>query len=143
MGSPTHAPADGFRPWGARAYGAEIAHTYERLSGDRSVLRVELEARHCNAHGIAHGGFLAALTDAWAGYLMTERFNDARRFVTSSLTVDFLRKARMGDVLYSAIDQIHAGRRVGFLVGALKSGDGDIIATFRSQFLVLDAEPFP
>lgn len=81
--------------------------------------------RHCNGHGIVHGGLLSAFFDgllAHAVWRATER-----RMVTIRLTTDFLAMARPGEWAEGTADVTGSGRLVAFAEGRIYVGGRDLV----------------
>lgn len=81
--------------------------------------------QHLNMRGIVQGGAVVALADAaagWASYATVP----SGRFTTIDLTVNFLRPARLGDLLVALARPVHLGRRLLVLeVMVHRDGNGD------------------
>lgn len=77
--------------------------------------------RHCNGHGIVHGGLLMAFADsllAGAAWLETRK-----RIVTIRMTSDFLSMARPGDWVEGAGGVTRATRSIVFTEAQIQVGD--------------------
>lgn len=78
------------------------------------MLGMRVAEKHCNARGGLHGGILATLADVALGYAMATSTNPPRSLATSSLTVDFVGGATVGDWLETETDIQKLGGRFGF-----------------------------
>ena len=70
---------------------------------DRILMGVLVREAHCNSRGSVHGGFYAALVDQAAGHststCILARGWPLKSLLTTSLTVDYLGPARIGQWL--------------------------------------------
>lgn len=139
--------AEGFHPWpedGRFASGGFVpanarifVREESRPEGAPQLrFRVQVEARHCNGSGRAHGGFIATLADVWLAYSLARQLPTAARFVTTSLQIDYLRAVHPGDQLESAIDWLKPGARLGHAAGRILAGD-KAVAAMRGVFAML------
>lgn len=77
--------------------------------------------RHCNGHGIVHGGMLMAFGD---GVLATAVYRQAqRRAVTIRMTSDFVHMVRVGEWVEGTAWVTRAARSVCFVEGEVKTGN--------------------
>lgn len=78
------------------------------------------QERHCNSHGIVHGGMLMAFGD---GLLATAVYIEAkRRSVTIRMTSDFVHMVRVGEWVEGTAWVTRAARSVCFVEGEVKTG---------------------
>lgn len=76
--------------------------------------------RHCNSHGIVHGGMLMAFGD---GVLATAVYRECqRRAVTIRMTSDFVHMVRTGEWVEGTAWVTRAARSVCFVEGEVKTG---------------------
>jgi len=83
------------------AFPNAVGAFYLREDAAGQVVAVRAEARHANAYGGVHGGFLLTLVDIALTY---------RRGVTLSLTTDFAGAARVGDWIEAHVDVQKTGK---------------------------------
>ncbi len=83
----------------------------EELSPDHSRVRLEIDARHAQPHGIVHGGTYATLIETAASTAASvwAMANGMRAAVGVSNTTDFYRSHRTGPVVADATP-VHRGR---------------------------------
>ncbi len=91
-----------------------IGPLYGRGEGEKLVVGLRAEAKHCNARGSVHGGILATLADVSLGYTMAFAFTPPRSLATLSLSVDFAGTAQIGDWLEAHVDVQKQGSRLAF-----------------------------
>lgn len=111
---------------------------FARRGGHRLWLGIEVRAAHTNSRGLLHGGLIAALADNTLGLnlvleLQAEGRSALQGLVTSSLTVDFLGRAELGQWLEFSASFIHAGGTQG-VAGGLVTADGLPIARANATF---------
>lgn len=134
--SVTLAVPEGFEPWPAKGpFLGHIAKVFVRGRSHEPVFGVRVEQVHCNGRGTVHGGFISTLADVWAGYSLAPKLDPSANFSTSSLTVDFVSRARAGEWLQSETDRIRIGRRVCLVTAAIVS-DGRLVALTHATFVI-------
>lgn len=112
--------------------GARVVHW------DKDGVEVELTVQpfHANLQGIVHGGVLATLLDTACGY--SGIYADERRDVTGastiSLTINYLSKASIDDVLTVRGWRTGGGRRIFFAQAEIGTRDGATVATASGAF---------
>lgn len=119
---------------------------YASSEGGIVRLAIILAEQHCNGRGMLHGGVIAALADnamglslgaalAAAGDDDIER-GHAKGIVTTSLSVDYLGVANIGQWIEIIPRVIHLGRGSG-VVDALITADDQTIARANAGFRIL------
>lgn len=119
---------------------------YASSEGGIVRLAIVLAERHCNGRGMLHGGVIAALADNAMGLSLgaaiaakgdeeIER-GRAKGIVTTSLSVDYLGVANIGQWIEIIPRVIHLGRGSG-VVDALISADDQTIARADANFRIL------
>ncbi len=108
---------------------------------DRVILGLAAREAHCNARGMIHGGFIAALADAAMGHscgqvLAAQGRKPEGGLVTVSLSVDYVGAAKIGQWL--EFDTVYAktGRTLCFAQCFVRA-DGEVIARADAKFRVL------
>lgn len=83
------------------------------------------EERHCNSHGIVHGGMLMAFAD---GVLATAVWIAAqRRSVTIRMTSDFTHMVRKGEWVEGTAHVTRLARSVAFVEGEICTGKNVVL----------------
>jgi acyl-coenzyme A thioesterase 13 len=85
-----------------------------RRAEDGLEFALQIDERHINARGFAHGGVLAALADVALGYTAAMEQDPPARLITASLTIDFAGAVRDGDLLIATVDVQRVGKRMAF-----------------------------
>lgn len=81
------------------------------LEDDAPCCRMEIEDRHTGAPGVAHGGSITTLMDTALGaHALAQALGQQRMAATVEIKVNFLRPARVGDVLVTSTKLQAAGR---------------------------------
>ena len=94
---------------------------FHKVSGDSFAHGFRATQRHCNSHGIVHGGMLMAFGD---GVLATAVYREAkRRAVTIRMTSDFVHMVRVGEWVEGTAWVTRAARSVCFVEGEIKTGN--------------------
>jgi uncharacterized protein (TIGR00369 family) len=110
-----------------------LAEVYFKPEGEYLVFGVDVAPVHCNGFAVAHGGFISTMADIWLGYNVAHLLPDGARFVTASLTVDFLCAVTSGDRLQSRMDRVKLGRRLHNATGVMLEG-ARTVAAMRASF---------
>ncbi|WP_051710481.1 PaaI family thioesterase [Andreprevotia chitinilytica] len=132
---------EGFAIWPARGHFVpSFAQIYYKptiaAAGPGLIFRLEVAPAHCNGFDIAHGGFISTMADVWLANNVGHQLPKETRFVTSSLSVDFLRPVKAGQWIESEIDRIKLGGLLCHASGAILC-DGKAIAAMRATFAVI------
>ena len=111
---------------------------FARRENDRVRLGLEIRTEHTNSRGLLHGGLIAALADNAMGlslgaYLSAQSRPPEKGLVTTSLAIDFLGRAQLGQWLEVDTTFTHAGRRHG-VAQAFITADSEIIARANAAF---------
>jgi uncharacterized protein (TIGR00369 family) len=135
---------EGFRPLFRTSPVLElIGPLFCRGEGSDLIIGLRVDAKHCNARGMVHGGILATLADVALGYTMAFSSTPPTSLVTANLSLDFAGTARIGDWLETHVDIQRQGRRLSFANGYITANDERIVRA-SAVFLVageLDATP--
>jgi uncharacterized protein (TIGR00369 family) len=92
---------------------------YGRWEGDRVVIGLEIEARHCNSNGTCHGGMLTMLADMLLAMGSSLQGGLSRFLPTVSLTCDFLGPAQRGAWVEGRLDVLKVTKSFVFAQGLL------------------------
>jgi acyl-coenzyme A thioesterase 13 len=91
-----------------------VGPLYCKPEGQGLILGLRIEERHANSRGIAHGGLLTTLADLALGYNCGRAAGFGRTLITTSITIDFIASASIGDWLTAQTDVHQTGKRLGF-----------------------------
>lgn len=103
-----------------------IADDFAADDSEPARFGVRIEPHHCNFAGICHGGMLATVLDIALGRSMAALIEGAHA-PTVTLTVDFLRAARLGDWLESRVRILRRTRSMVFCDAVLVGPEGIVV----------------
>jgi len=111
-GSSVAAP-EGFGPMPRSSPFLEhIGPLYSRGRPPDMVVGFFVLPQHANNREGLHGGVLPAIADVLAGYNVALSHDPPRRLVTTSIGLDYLGSAKIGDWIEARCDARHEGRRL-------------------------------
>ena len=125
-----------------RPYSAYAEHVgYDltvRAKGHAEVTLV-VGPQHLNRSNIPHGGVLATLLDAAAGFAIAfaEGPEIVRPAVTLTLNIMYLGQAKLGDTLTASGQHVGGGRTVAYATAEIKTQDGLAVARGEAVFRYL------
>lgn len=115
---------EGFAPYPETSpFLDRIGPFYQKDDGQTLILAVRVLPHHCNNKGAAHGGLLAALADISLGKTCGRSREPRIPLVTTSLTIDYIGAARLGDWIEATTDFNRVGRDLAFANCFLRSGE--------------------
>ncbi|MEM7059482.1 MAG: PaaI family thioesterase [Pseudomonadota bacterium] len=94
---------------------------WSRLDDGTDHVILRAAERHCNTHGIVHGGLLMTMIDL--ALVATAKTEPDDRFVTVSLNSEFVASGRKGDLIEARGTLTRRGRSLSFVQGQVTSGD--------------------
>lgn len=107
-------------------------------SGTRhAVMEVDVDGRHLNYLGGAHGGLLATLADTVC-FFPAPLLPAGLRVATSNLNLNYIRGGQSGDRLSARSQILHLGRRTVSLSVTIHDGQNRLLAHGTSTLIVLD-----
>jgi acyl-CoA thioesterase len=96
----------------------------------RAVMRMVVQALHLNGHQICHGGFIFTLADSTFAFACNS-YN--RNAVAAGCSIEFLKPARLGDVLTcEGVEQVLSGRH-GIYDMRVTNQAAEVVAVFRGK----------
>ena len=113
---------------------------FSRREQDRYRLGLQIRLEHTNSRGLLHGGLIAALADNAMALSLGVQLEAAERslgrgLVTTSLAIDYLGRAELGQWLEVDTTFVHAGKRQG-VTQAFVTADGEVIARANGAFAI-------
>jgi acyl-coenzyme A thioesterase 13 len=131
-------PPAGFEPFADPSpFLDRIGPIWQRREGPILTLGVRIEEQQCNRRGIAHGGLYAAIADICMGKTMSWSREPIVPLVTSTLALEYVDSAKLGDWLEARCDFTQVGGRVAYANCYLTVGD-KVVVRASSAFLVLE-----
>lgn len=104
--------------------GMEIVEVEEGAA----ILRLRVEAHHCNGHGICHGGVTYALADSAFAFACNSR---NVRTVAHHNQISYVAPVQLGDVLTARACEVSLTGRNGIYDVRVTNQDGVAVAEFR------------
>jgi acyl-CoA thioesterase len=93
-------------------------------------MRMQVRECHLNGHGICHGGFIFTLADSTFAFACNSHNQNA---VAAAASIEFLKPAKLGDVLTSTgVEQVLVGRH-GVYDMTVRNQHDEVIALFRGK----------
>lgn len=105
---------------------------------DRASMMLDLDERHLNPNGMAHGGVYATLIDEVTGYLLCWRPDPAQRRlgVTLAMTVEFIGAPTTRRVIATAFRK-GGGASIAFAGAEVRDDAGVLLATGGTTYRFL------
>lgn len=94
---------------------------WSRLDNGVNHIVLTATARHCNTHGIVHGGLMMTMIDL--ALVAAAKVEAADRFVTVSLNSEFVSAGHTGDLIEARGTLIRRGRSLSFVQGQVTVSD--------------------
>ena len=102
--------------------------------------RMEVTERMINGLGVCHGGYIFTLADTTFAFACNGY--DQVTFAAGA-SIQFIRSARLGDVLLAEAREQHRGRSSGIYDVAVTNQEGKLVALFRGQSRATGAPVVP
>lgn len=96
----------------------------------RAAMRMTVRDEHLNGHAICHGGFIFTLADSTFAFACNSH---GKNTVAAGCSIEFLRPARLGDVLACEGVEQHLRGRHGIYDMTVTNQHGDVVALFRGK----------
>lgn len=100
---------------------------YGKREGERFVLGLRVERRHCNPGGTCHGGMLSTLADMLLVLGSGAQSGLHRYMVTINLSSDFMAAAPEGCWLEGRMEVLRVTRNLVFCQGLLSTGGQTVL----------------
>jgi acyl-coenzyme A thioesterase 13 len=111
-----------------------IGPLYSRGQAPEIVVGFHVRPHHANNREGLHGGVLPAIADILAGYNMALSHDPPRRLVTTSIGLDYLGSAKIGDWIEARCDFRHEGGRLCVAHCEFRCGDR-VVARAIARFI--------
>jgi acyl-CoA thioesterase len=115
----------------ADAFAALLGIDVQRRSTGHTVASLTTDERHGNPHGTVHGAVFYAV----AGAAVAAAANDDEHSgIISSVLVEYLQSAALGDELYAEVAREVSTGREDIFTGSVRRGvEGDLLAWVRAR----------
>ncbi|MFT5392561.1 MAG: acyl-coenzyme A thioesterase 13 [Gammaproteobacteria bacterium] len=104
-----------------------VGPMYEGLIAGQRRCAIELQKRHCNTAGIAHGGLMMTFAD-YATFAIAREELGGPGGATVSMNHDFCAPARAGDCLEAEAEVMRETRSMLFMRGRLFVGETTVMS---------------
>ncbi|MDE1820593.1 MAG: PaaI family thioesterase [Euryarchaeota archaeon] len=122
-----------------RSVGFEIDPAEARPG--RCIVRGRIEAMHLNINQVVHGGVYCTLLDTAMGAAVVTTLGPQEVTATTSIYVDFIRPARLGQVLSAEGVVTRRGRNIAFADGKIQDEEGKLMGTGRGTWYIWSLSP--
>jgi len=122
--------------------GPVFAKREAAADGDKLVLGIRVEERHCSSTGLCHGGMLMSMADLSLTIGVNVQAGLSRFLPTVGVTCDFIGPAPAGEWLEARVEVLRATRNLVFAQGMLSLEHGTPVARF-SGILKISGDPDP
>lgn len=112
------------------ACSADLGLELQGAGAGWATLRLQVTARMLNGHAVCHGGMIFTLADT-AFACACNGYN--RVTVAGGASIDYLRPARLGDVLTAHGRERKRGKFTGVYDIEVRNQDAQLVALFRGQ----------
>ena len=109
-------------------------------SGKSSVL-LNIESKHCNKGGVAHGGLYTMMLDMALGGALVSILPKEEWCATTQLSISFISAARPGETITAHGNVVKRGKIVAHLDGKITADSGRVIATATGTWAIWDHKP--
>jgi uncharacterized protein (TIGR00369 family) len=115
----------------ARQFGFVVQH----VERGKVTMRMPVNARHKQVHGVVHGGVLAALADTAGGLATYMACPRGARVATVEMKINFLEAVEAGHVTAEA-EVVRLGRHIAVTDCDLRDDSGRLVAKALMTFFV-------
>ncbi|HAS47630.1 MAG TPA: PaaI family thioesterase [Microscillaceae bacterium] len=129
VGKPMKENAPPFTQW--------LEPTLKSVTPGQFELEITVRKEMTNPLGLLHGGVQAAILDEVIGMTVAS-LDKPLPAVSVNLNVDFLGKARVGDIIVAKSNVVRQGRQIINMTGELYNQEGKLIARAMSNMLQIE-----
>ena len=98
---------------------------WAQLEDGRQHFVLEAASRHCNSHGIVHGGLMMTMIDLTL--VITAKQGPDEQLVTVSLNSEFIASALEGDLIEAHGELVRRTRSLAFVRGQIRCGERTLL----------------
>ncbi|MBI1186012.1 MAG: hotdog fold thioesterase [Alphaproteobacteria bacterium] len=114
----------------------ETGPYFVAIDGGSPIVGLHVRPPHCQARGAAHGGVLATLADVALSYQIHVQLAEGVFVSTTSLTINYVRPARLGAWIEAHCVLDHLGSRNAHAHGRIVC-EGETLATMSAAFAIV------
>jgi len=107
----------------------------------KASFSLDVESRHCNKAGVAHGGLYTLMLDMALGGSLVCTLKKEEWCATTQLNVSFINAARPNEKIIAEGLLKKRGKHVAHLFGEIKTDSGRVIATATGVWAIWDHKP--
>ena len=107
----------------------------------KSSVWLEVESKHCNKGGVAHGGLYTMMLDMALGGALVSVLPKQEWCATTQLSISFISAARPGEKISANGIVVKRGKNVAHLEGKITTESNRIIATGTGTWAIWDHKP--
>lgn len=101
----------------------------------------KVEKQHLNINNVVHGGVYATVLDSAMGGAVVTTLHEDETTATTSLYVEFIRSARLGQKLKAYGSVSRRGHHVAFCDGTLTDEKGTLMGNARGTWYIWEVQP--
>lgn len=117
-------------------FGGWLDGTVNAITNEGDIeIAFEVRENMLNPMGAIHGGAVAAIIDEILGFQLFLKSAEDAAYVSMTMNIDFLKAARVGDIIIGIPKVIRIGKRTANVSCVLKNAKGDLIAQGVSNFM--------
>ncbi|MGC2035781.1 MAG: PaaI family thioesterase [Thermoplasmata archaeon] len=138
---PARPPADWLRTPGLGGFHASVGFSVdpEATGNGACVVRGTVEERHLNINRVVHGGVYATILDTAMGGSVVTLLKKEEVTATTSLYIEFLRPAELGETLWAKGEVVRRGRHLAFVEGNLFDRSGRRLSQAHGTWYIWSA----
>ena len=107
----------------------------------QSSVWLEVQSKHCNKGGVAHGGLYTMMLDMALGGALVSVLPKQEWCATTQLSISFISAARPGEKISANGIVVKRGKNVAHLEGKITTESNRIIATGTGTWAIWDHKP--
>ena len=107
----------------------------------KSSVWLEVQSKHCNKGGVAHGGLYTMMLDMALGGALVSVLPKQEWCATTQLSISFISAARPGEKISANGIVVKRGKNVAHLEGKITTESNRIIATGTGTWAIWDHKP--
>ena len=109
--------------------------------GGKSSVILNIESKHCNKGGVAHGGLYTMMLDMALGGALVSILPKEEWCATAQLNVSFISSARPSEKITATGTVVKRGKNIAHLEGKILTDSGRVIATASGTWAIWDHKP--
>lgn len=119
----------------------EIGIKRANWGAGKSSVSLDIESKHCNKGGVAHGGLYTMMLDMALGGALVSILPKQEWCATTQLSVSFISAARPGEKITANGNVVKRGKNVAHLDGEIITDTGRVISTASGTWAIWDHKP--